>query len=540
MTNAGPSHAGSFSITDQVPAAITGVTATCAVTGTGGCGTNASSGNAVSFTNASLAPGAGNVLTITISGTVSSGASGALANTATVAAAGATDTNPANDSATDTSSPGTSQANLGITKTGPASILPGGSLTYTLTVSNAGPSDALDVTVSDPTPSGLAFVSNAGDCTTPFPCTLAAVPVGATRTITATFIVPPGYTAPAPIVNTATVSSAATDPDTTNNSATLSTALVRDADVEVTKSAPANVLAGQTIDVTVSVLNHGPNGATGVEVRDVLPPGLQFVAEEPTQGVYDPGSGIWTVGALAVSASAQLVITATATEPGSITNLAVKTGQSEPDPNPANDSSGSTTNVAAAADLAIDTSVDRGEALVGETVTFTVRATNRGPSAATGVTITETTDAGPDDHLRDAVARHLRRGPLDRRRARRGRRGDADPRHAARRGWRPGHQRQGDGAGRDRPEPAQQQRRGAGQRRGRGRPAGDEGGEQPGAGRRGADRLHRRRDQPWSERGHERGDSGRAARQRVVRLGVRIAGRATTPERASGRWARFP
>ena len=150
VTNAGPSHAGSFNITDQVPAAITGVTAACAVTGTGGCGTNASSGNAVSFTNASLAPGAGNVLTITISGTVSSGASGTLANTATVAAAGATDTNPANDSATDTSSPGTSQANLGITKTGPASVLPGGSLTYTLTVSNAGPSDALDVTVSDP------------------------------------------------------------------------------------------------------------------------------------------------------------------------------------------------------------------------------------------------------------------------------------------------------------------------------------------------------------------------------------------------------
>ena len=394
VTNAGPSHAGSFSISDQVPTTITGVTTTCVVTGTGGCGTNASSGNAVSFANASLAPGAGNVLTITINGTVSSGASGALANTATVAAAGATDSNLANDSATDTSSPGTSQANLGITKTGPVSILPGGSLIYTLTVSNAGPSDALDVTVSDPTPSGLAFVSNAGDCTTPFPCTLAAVPVGATRTITATFDVPPGYTAPAPIVNTATVSSAATDPDTTNNSATLSTALVRDADVEVTKSAPANVLAGQTIDVTVSVLNHGPNGATGVEVRDVLPPGFQFVADAPTQGVYDSGSGIWTVGALAVSASAQLVITATATEPGSITNLAVKTGQSEPDPNLANDSSGSTTNVAAAADLAIDTTVDRAEALVGETVTFTVRATNRGPSAATGVTITETTTPG--------------------------------------------------------------------------------------------------------------------------------------------------
>ena len=104
---------------------------------------------------------------------------------------------------------------------------------------------------------------------------------GATRTITATFEVPSGYTAPDPIVNTATVSSPATDPVTANNSATASTPLVRDADVEVTKSAPANVLAGETIDITVSVVNHGPNGATGVEVTDVLPPGFQFVAAAP-------------------------------------------------------------------------------------------------------------------------------------------------------------------------------------------------------------------------------------------------------------------
>ena len=297
VTNAGPSHAGSFSITDLVPAAITGVTETCAVTGTGTCGTNASSGNAVSFTNASLAPGAGNVLTITVSGTVSPGASGPLANTATVAAAGATDTNPANDSAIDTDSPGTSQANLGITKTGPASVLPGGTVTYTLNVTNAGPSDALDVTVSDPTPTGLAFVSNTGACTTPFPCTLAAVPVGADASDHRDLRRPARLHGAGAHRQHGDVSSAATDPDATNNSATLSTAFVRDADVEVTKSAPANVLAGETIDITVSVLSHGPNGATGVEVRDVLPPGFQFVDAVPTQGVYDPASGLWTVGA---------------------------------------------------------------------------------------------------------------------------------------------------------------------------------------------------------------------------------------------------
>ena len=46
------------------------------------------------------------------------------------------------------------------------------------------------VTLADPTPAGLTFVSNAGNCTTAFPCDLGTVPSGATRTITATFAIP--------------------------------------------------------------------------------------------------------------------------------------------------------------------------------------------------------------------------------------------------------------------------------------------------------------------------------------------------------------
>ena len=38
-----------------------------------------------------------------------------------------------------------------------------------------GPSDAASVSVADPTPTGLTFVSNAGDCTTAFPCSLGTI-----------------------------------------------------------------------------------------------------------------------------------------------------------------------------------------------------------------------------------------------------------------------------------------------------------------------------------------------------------------------------
>src|SRR5262249_40639037 len=86
VTNAGPSTATDFSVADAVPATITGVSVTCAVTGAGGCGTNASSGNAISFTGLTLDPGAGNQLTFTVSGTISASATGSLVNTATVTA----------------------------------------------------------------------------------------------------------------------------------------------------------------------------------------------------------------------------------------------------------------------------------------------------------------------------------------------------------------------------------------------------------------------------------------------------------------------
>ena len=153
------------------------------------------------------------------------------------------------------------------------------------------------------------------------------------------------------------------------------------------------MLVGDTVAIAITVVNHGPGAATGVEVTDVLPAGFTYVSSAPA-GVYDPVTGVWTVGALALDGQAQLTITATATSPGAITNVAVKTGQTEPDPNPSNDSGGTITSTAPAADVLVVKNVDRSEVLVGETVTFTVRAINRGPSPATGVVITDALPPG--------------------------------------------------------------------------------------------------------------------------------------------------
>ena len=53
---------------------------------------------------------------------------------------------------------------------------------------------------------------------------------------------------------------------------------------------------GDTVTFTVTLSNKGPNAATNVQVSDPLPAGLLLVSATPSQGVYDSGSGLWTVG----------------------------------------------------------------------------------------------------------------------------------------------------------------------------------------------------------------------------------------------------
>ena len=63
----------------------------------------------------------------------------------------------ANNTAT-SSVPLAPSAALQITKAGPANAVAGTNIVYTITVTNAGPSDATGVTLTDPTPPGLTFV----------------------------------------------------------------------------------------------------------------------------------------------------------------------------------------------------------------------------------------------------------------------------------------------------------------------------------------------------------------------------------------------
>src|SRR5262249_9441419 len=159
---------------------------------------------------------------------------------------GTTDPNPGNNNNTDTDTL-TPQADLSITKTDDVtSVVPGTSTTYTVVVSNAGPSDVTGASVSDPLPTGasggiwaFAGATGGGGVSGPAGGTGAlstAVNLPAGATVTFTFTVQVSDSATGTLDNTASVAppTGVTDTNPANNTTTDSDALTPQADLSVT------------------------------------------------------------------------------------------------------------------------------------------------------------------------------------------------------------------------------------------------------------------------------------------------------------------
>jgi uncharacterized repeat protein (TIGR01451 family) len=323
VTNNGPSTSTAVSVADPTPTGLTFVSSSGACTSAYPCAL----GN---LTN-------GQSATITSTYTIAPGAAGSVVTNTATTSSTTTDPTPSNNTAVKTTSI-TGSGDLAITKSGPSSSIPGGTLTYTITVTNNGPSDATAVTVTDATPANTTFVSNAGACTTAFPCALGTMTAGQSKTITSTFTVSATFTGTS-IANSANVTSATSDPSAGNNTATAITSFGSAADLAITKSGPSSATTGSTVTYTLTITNTGPGAAANVSVSDPTPAGLTFIA---TGGACS-GAFPCALGTLASGQSVTVVAsyTVTATS-GSVTNTAQVSGTTV-DPNAANDSSSVTT-----------------------------------------------------------------------------------------------------------------------------------------------------------------------------------------------------
>jgi uncharacterized repeat protein (TIGR01451 family) len=114
------------------------------------------------------------------------------------------------------------------------------------------------------------------------------------------------------------------------------------ADVVVTSAFDTlQASAGDTVEIRVTARNAtGSHTATGVTVLDTIPAALTYVSSTATRGSYDPATRLWSVGDLAVGATADtLRIRVEVTGgPGNVTNRArLRPLQREVDPQGGND-----------------------------------------------------------------------------------------------------------------------------------------------------------------------------------------------------------
>ena len=397
----GPSNATGATVTDTFPAELVGITWTCVGAGGGTCPANGA-GNINNTVNLPV----GSSVTYTVNATVSPAASGNLVNTARVTApAGISDTTPANNTAVDTDTP-LFNVDLQITKTdGVATYNPGGSVTYTIVVSNAGPANATGALVTDTFPAQVTSVTwtcvSAGGATCPANGTgninnTVNIPVSGTLTYTAVANISSAATGT--LDNTATVTAPGgyTEIAPGNNSATDSDTPAVNADLQITKTdGVTDYTTTATRTYTIVVTNAGPSNVTGATVTDNFPAQVSGATWScaATGGATCTANGTGTIAdTVNIPVGGTLTYTATVTinasATGDLVNTATVTGPvGSVDPVPGNNSATDTD--IPYVDLQVTKDDGSATYTAGGAAAYTVTVTNNSTFNLTGITLSD-------------------------------------------------------------------------------------------------------------------------------------------------------
>jgi uncharacterized repeat protein (TIGR01451 family) len=229
-------------------------------------------------------------------------------------------------------------ADVATTVTGPGSALAATDFSYTVTVTNAGPSPASEVVVSDALPAGAMFVSasdggthDAGVVT----WSLARLDSGEVTNFTVTVTAP----ANGMMINIAASAATTADLVPSNNNgsaddAQVLTTITPVADIATTVTGPSIAITNAPFSYTVTVANLGPSVATSVAVRDTLPAGALFVTASGG-GTHNQGEVTWSLASLESAAGTNFTVTVLAPAIGRLTN-AVSSSAVTGDPDASN------------------------------------------------------------------------------------------------------------------------------------------------------------------------------------------------------------
>jgi uncharacterized repeat protein (TIGR01451 family) len=442
VTNGGPDPATGIVLTDTIPTSSTYISSTV----TGGIGTPSIVSGVLTYdyTNPAytdpvlgmipadtLPSGASFTVMITVKPTFTIGK---FVNTASVTGT-QLDVNQANNTSSTT---GTVLPNafLSIAMDSDATPVNGGNpiaplgspITYTLIVSNNGPSSSngtvetlvFNDSTGNPLPAsdvvGIVVTPDMGSATVDVNTDTVTVntgilPAGSSTTII--IMATPNMTGE--IDATASVASTTLNPNSANNTAIAPVDVENAADLGVTiSSTPASggtfVLKNQELLYNINVTNAGPSPASAALFTDVLPANVMFDPQDSTPGlIFDNSMGMGpsgtvslSIGSLLANTSIPIVIAVTPTVSGALSNT-VTVGDPTLDPSTSveidpdlSNNTASTSTLVSPADLqvTIDQPPSSIPFFIGTNVVYQLTVTNNGPADATNVVLNDSIVGG--------------------------------------------------------------------------------------------------------------------------------------------------
>ena len=294
VANGGPNDEnGPITVVDTLPAGLTYVSHS----GTGWSLAD-SEGQDYTFTHAGPLNNGATPLSLYITASVDADAYPTAVNTATVSTS-LHDPNDTNDIATDTVTV-EPLVDLSISKSHTGNFSVGAAGVYSIDVANTGSTaDPGPIYVADTLPTGFSYTSVAGTGWSLYATSgqtytfVNAGPLATGSSLATLYItVTPASGTIGTFPNTATVSSGATDSDSSNNTATDPTTVTDNVDLEIEKSHTGSFTVSANGTYTIEVSNNSSNAEAGpIYVVDTLPTGLQYVGHSGTGWSLASSSG---------------------------------------------------------------------------------------------------------------------------------------------------------------------------------------------------------------------------------------------------------
>ncbi len=302
---------------------------------------------------------------------------------------------------------------------GAGSVVPGATDTYTITLTNSGPSEAPNATVTDTFNGAFAALSDAEsiDGTTltdlgagQFQWSGIDLPSGDSATFSLTGTVPSPLTTGSAFVSVATVSLSPGEFDTNpvynaidsdvvagaSSTGPLGLAITSFNGDSVTTTPSAAALAGTDVTDQVTVSNTSSSAQTNVSVPVTLAPEFTLDSTVTTSGgTTSTADGVvtWSIPSLGPGKSATLAYTETTDSPSAMESDATSASATS-DESTTPTAAATAVVVIPAADLTITVTDGVDTIAPGASDLYTITLTNYGPSPAVDATVTDTLDGG--------------------------------------------------------------------------------------------------------------------------------------------------